>query len=59
MAPAADDQVVVDENAEGFRRIRDLPGHVDVGARGRRVAGGVVVHQATVTPYLAEKTSEI
>ena len=45
MALAADDDVVVDGDAERPRRIDDLLRHVDVGARRRRIAGGVVVHE--------------
>ena len=41
----ADHDVVVDRDAElGGGRL-NLPGHLDVGLGGRRVAGGVVVHQ--------------
>ena len=59
MAVAAYDQVVVDGNSEWPGRIRDHPGHVDIGPRGRGVARGVVVHQATITPYPAERTLKI
>ena len=56
MVVAADDQVVVEDDAERLGGVGDRPGHVDVGPRRRGVAGGMVVDQAIVTPYLAEKT---
>ena len=43
----ADDDVVVHRDAERLRHIDDRLGHVDVGARGRRIAGGMIVHQPT------------
>ena len=43
----ADDDVVEELHAERLGDGRHLPGHLDVGRRGRRVAGGVVVQQAT------------
>jgi len=39
----ADDDVIVHGNAERFCRRDDLLRHLDVGARGRRVAGRMVV----------------
>src|SRR4030088_74023 len=41
----ADDDVVVHRDAEGLGDVDDLLGHLHVGARGRRVARGVVVDQ--------------
>ena len=41
----ADDQMVVHRDAERFRDLDDRLRHLDVGARGRGVAGGMVVHQ--------------
>ncbi len=41
----ADDDVVVHGNAERARHGNDLVRHLDIGARGCRVAGRVVVHQ--------------
>jgi hypothetical protein len=41
----ADDDMVVHGNAERLCHLDDLLGHLDIGARRRRVAGGVVVHQ--------------
>ena len=41
----ADDDVVVDCDAERLCRVDDLARHFDVGVGGRRVAGGVVVDQ--------------
>ena len=46
MAVAADDDVVVDSDAEGRRGVDDLARHLDVGARRRRVARGAVVDLA-------------
>ena len=45
MAVAADDQVVVDGDAELLADLDDRLRHLDVGARRRRVAGGVVVDE--------------
>ena len=41
----ADDDVVVHGNPERAGDVDDRLGHLDVGLRGRRIAGGVVVHQ--------------
>src|SRR5262249_48269738 len=41
----ADDEMVVHGNPERPRDLDDRPRHVDIGARGRRIAGGMVVHQ--------------
>jgi hypothetical protein len=43
MPVLADDDVVVHGNAERGRDRDDRLGHLDVGARGGRVAGGVIV----------------
>ena len=43
MAFTADDDVIVDGDAEGAGGVDDGPGHLDVGARGGRVAGRVVM----------------
>ena len=45
MAVLADDDVVVDGNAERGGDVDDRFRHLDVGLRRRRIAGGVVVHQ--------------
>jgi hypothetical protein len=50
----ADDDVVMHGNAERLRHLDDLPGHLDVRARRRRVAGGVVVHQKSDSPIVLE-----
>jgi hypothetical protein len=47
MPVVADDDVVMDGNAERGRDVDDRLGHLDVGLRGRRIAGGVVVLQRT------------
>lgn len=53
MAVAPDDDVIVDGDTEGLGGVDDLLGHLDVGARGGRVAGGVVVDDpAMFTIYL-------
>lgn len=44
MAVPADDDVVVHGDAERPRRVDDGLRHVDVGARGRGIAGGMIVH---------------
>jgi hypothetical protein len=49
MPVAADDEVVVHRNAQRARDLDDRPRHVDVGARGGRIAGGMVVHQTTAS----------
>lgn len=43
----ADDQMVVHGNSERARDFDDGLRHLDVGARGRRIAGGMIVHQYT------------
>jgi hypothetical protein len=43
MAVLSDDEVVVHGDAERARDLDDRLRHLDVGARGRRIAGGVVV----------------
>ena len=45
MPIAADDDVVVHRDAERLRHVDDRLCHVDVGARGRRVAGGMIVDE--------------
>ena len=45
MPVPADDDVVVDRNAQRFCDIDDGPGHRDIRLRRRRIAGGMVVHQ--------------
>ncbi len=47
MSVAADDDVVVDEDAERLGDVDDLARHLDVGGRGRRVAGRVVMERPT------------
>jgi hypothetical protein len=48
MSLLADDDVVVHGNAERLRHVDDLLGHLDISARRRRVAGGVVVQKDTM-----------
>jgi len=43
----ADNDVVAHRDAERPRDIDDGLGHLDIRLRGRRIAGGVVVHQHT------------
>src|SRR5262249_18035916 len=45
MAVFPDDEMVVHGNAQWPRDLDDRPRHVDVGARGSGIAGGMVVHQ--------------
>lgn len=45
MAVAADDDVVVDSDAQRFRGVDDLLRDIDVGARRRRIARRVIVDQ--------------
>ncbi len=47
MPVLADDDVVVHGDAERGGDVDDRFGHLDVGLRRRRIAGGVVVHQTT------------
>jgi hypothetical protein len=56
VAGVAHDQMVVDEDAERLGGLRNCPRHLDIGARRRGVARGVVVDQAIVTAYLADIT---
>jgi hypothetical protein len=41
--------VVVHGDAERPGHVDDGLGHLDVGARGRRIAGGMIVHQPTAS----------
>jgi hypothetical protein len=54
MPVLADDDVVVDGNAERGGDLDDRLGHMDIGLRRRRIAGGVVVHD----PALLEQRIE-
>ena len=47
MAFLADDDVIVDGDAKRVCHRDDLLRHLDVGARGRRIAGGVIVQEST------------
>ncbi len=55
MAVLADDEVVVHGDAERARNVDDSLRHLDVGARGRRIAGGMVVQEQTMqtSPLIA------
>ncbi len=55
MSAFADDDVVVHGNAERGGDVDDRLGHLDVGLRRRRVAGGVVVQDALEATYRIEK----
>lgn len=44
MPVLADDDVVVDGDAERGGDLDDRLGHLDIGLRGRGIAGGMVVH---------------
>ena len=50
MAVLPHDDVVVHRDAERLGDVDDLLRHLDVGARGRRIAGRVIVHQASARP---------
>ncbi len=50
MPVLADDEVVVHLDAQRLRHLDDRLRHLDVGARGGRVAEGVVVDQASARP---------
>ena len=50
VAIASDDQMIVHDNAEGLGDVYDLMRHANVGGRGRWIAGGVVMRQATLVP---------
>jgi hypothetical protein len=45
MPVLADDDVIVHGNAERSGNVDDGAGHLDIGLRWRRVAGGVIMHQ--------------
>lgn len=45
MPAFANDDVVVHGDAERFCDVDDRFGHLDVGLRGRGIAGGMVVHE--------------
>jgi hypothetical protein len=46
MPVLADDDVVVHGDAERGGDVDDRLGHLDVGLRRRRIAGGVIVHES-------------
>lgn len=52
MPVLADDDVVMHGNAERGGDLDDRLGHLDVGLGGRRIAGGVVVHETTAANML-------
>jgi hypothetical protein len=54
VAVPSDDNVIVHLYAERLRDLHDHPRHLDVGARGCRVAPGMVVHQDYGGPCLSE-----
>jgi hypothetical protein len=49
VAVLADDEMIVHGDAERARDFDDRPRHLDVGARGSGVAGGMVVHEQTAS----------
>ena len=55
MPVLADDDVVVHRNAQWRRDVDDRACHLDIGLRGRRIAGGMVVQDALETTYRIEK----
>ena len=52
MPVLADDDVVVHGNAERGGDLDDRFRHMDIGLRGRRVAGGVVVQETTAVAIM-------
>ena len=50
MTVLADDDVVVHGNAERGGDLDDRLGHMDIGLRGRGIAGGRDVHRSTARP---------
>ena len=58
MSTLADDDVVVHGNAERLCNVDNRLGHLDVGLRGRRIAGGVIVHESIVS-RIALNTQQI
>ena len=57
MAVLADDDVVVHGNAERLGDVDDRLRHLNVGARRRRVAGRMIVHQSSISAYRIEPTN--
>ena len=51
---APDDDVVVHGDAQPLARLDDLLRHLDVGARRRRIAGGMIVQLPLDVSYLVE-----
>ena len=51
MPVLADDDVVVHGNTERGGDVDNGLGHLDIPLRGRRIAGGVVVHQDNGVSY--------
>ena len=56
VAILANDDVVIELDPERFRDLGDLFCHVDVGTRGRRIAGRMVMHQSSISAYRIEPT---
>ncbi len=54
MAVLSDDDVVVQGDPERRGDADDRLRHLDVGLRGRGIAGGVIVHQAAASSYCVE-----
>ena len=50
MAVLADDEVVVNRDAKRTCDLHDRLRHLDVGAGGRRITRGMVVHEASKPP---------
>ena len=44
MLAAADDEVIVQRDPDGFRRFAHLLGHLDIGARRRNIAAWMIVN---------------
>jgi hypothetical protein len=49
VAVLADDEMIVHGDPERARDLDDRPCHVDISARGSRVAGGMVVQEQTAS----------
>ena len=55
MPVLADDNMIVNGDAQRLRRVDDRLGHLDIGARGRRISRRMVVDEPFSSCYPIEK----
>ncbi len=54
MAVPADNDMIMDGDAEWAGRVDDQLGHLDIGARRRRIARRVIVHEAIQSNHVID-----